>query len=304
MFKWASICLLVATIVFAVGVCFSKNRPLSIALQILCLLSSSALTIVVAFSKNSFDTYPIVFVCAILSQALAVFVPEKQIKISNTNAEQKADEVDEIDETNENDELSNVNIDQNETDENLTEENVGYEHFVSNENVAPENISLESVEEQVENIEDAPQQDVSEENKKIVSSKNCFQNAPILGSIANLITAILIGVCGLYLGLEKPYGYLLGVSIACAVAFLIFGLGKKLTLKQALALLLSFMSAGIALSQITTVLMYSCSIKNLLFCLSSSIFAIYASVKAFKNTKYTNLIFYASTLVFVLTFLF
>lgn len=299
MFKLASICLLIATIVFSVGVCFSKNRSLSITLQILCLLSSSALTIVVAFSKNSFDTYPIVFVCAILSQALAVFVPEKQIKFSDTNSEQNADEVDEIDENNENEDLSNENIDQNETDEHLTEENVDDEHFVSNENV-----SLESVEEQVRNVEGAPQQDISEENKKIVSSTNCFQNAPILGSIANLITAILIGVCGLYLGLEKPYGYLLGVSIACAVCFLILGLDKKLTLKQALALLLSFMSAGIALSQIATVLIYSCCIKNLLFCLSSSIFAIYASVKAFKNTKYTNLIFYASALVFVLTFLF
>lgn len=136
----------------------------------------------------------------------------------------------------------------------------------------------------------------NDDEKKKVSKSEIFE---VIKSATNLIISAVLGVCGLYLGLEKAYGYLLGACLAGCFIFVCLGIGRKYKLLDLLCLIFDILAIGIVVAQIPTVLIYSQSIKNIMFCLACVIFANYIILKRYKDQKLANIAFYLSALLFV-----
>lgn len=150
------------------------------------------------------------------------------------------------------------------------------------------------------------QENLQKNNEKTnIFEKFSQSSENILAALGILLTSIVLSVCGLVLGLETVYLYLLAIAIAAVLTFLILIIKKNINLFDLISYILVFLAVGLALAQILTVLIYSFEIKTILYCLGLLIFATYSICSVtLKKFNYSNLIYLLSIAVLFLTFIF
>lgn len=141
---------------------------------------------------------------------------------------------------------------------------------------------------------------VKKEKKHTLTNSNGI----LLQSIALLLSAICIGFCGLYLGLETFYGFLIGLALAFALTFLLLIIKKNINLFDLLGYFFVFLGIGILIGQIVTVLLYSFAITNILFCIGALIYCVYSCLTLFAKTKFDHLVYFLSMFCLLSTLIF
>lgn len=149
-------------------------------------------------------------------------------------------------------------------------------------------------------------------NENLIESENLEEkplkkikfNRYLICSISTFASAFCIGFAGFYIGLENAYGYLLGLTLAGAIIFLLLALKKKFNVLDLISKILLLISAGIMIGQILLVLLFSLAWQNLLYCFGAFLFAIYSCLQAFYYKKYNTYIFIVAMIVLFISFLF
>lgn len=125
----------------------------------------------------------------------------------------------------------------------------------------------------------------------------------IFQSLAYLISAFLIAFAGFYLGKVSPFGMLVGLPAALIGLFIAL-LTKKKNLFDILSSVVCYMAVGLLIGQIVAVLIYSFAVANILFAVSSFVFAAYILTSLYTNEKRVNIILYVAMICLCLTILF
>ena len=161
-----------------------------------------------------------------------------------------------------------------------------------------------------ENSQELQQNIEKNENIAPKTSKNAPKWVSWVVSGCMLVSAFLVAFSALYLGKETIYGFLIAIAFGALLTFLdaIIKKNPKFTSKTEgtlfyLKRLLIFTTAGLFFGQIIPVLMFSISIKNILFCVSLLLFAAYTLLGHFLPNKYNHLLSYAATLFLLSTLL-
>ncbi len=273
----ASIAMLVAVIVLFGGACFVKNKSLNFLLQAFGFVSLLGLGAVVGNSQNNFSGFVVFLLVSVAPQFLHLFDMESYIKSKQQDA-LNAENV----ETN----LESQDDKKEVLADKAKQENV--ETFENNEEISNE----ENVEESIE-VEEKPK-------------KNHFltSNGVFLSGIANILTAGCVTFAGLYLGLETFYGALFGVATGFAIMFLVLAMKKEINLFDIIGATLSFVAVGLLLGSIITVILYSVSLTNILFCLGCLAMATSFALQALHKTRFDNLIYCVGMICLFATLLF
>lgn len=265
--------MLIAVIALYVGTCFtSKNKSLNFLLQAFSLMALLALGAVVGNSQNNFSGYVVFLIVSVAPQFLGLFDLKAYLASKqNFSIEEAAENAEKIEE----------NSDAAETYQN--EENSEVAENAENKNQEQEGESVAT----------------KEKKQHFLSSKG-----EILNGVASLLTAICVTFAGLYLGLETFYGALFGLATGIALMFLYLALKKEINLFDLLGMTLSFISIGLLVGSVITVVLYSFSLTNILFCLGALILATYIGMKCFYKTKFDNLVYCLATICLLATILF
>lgn len=163
-----------------------------------------------------------------------------------------------------------------------------------------------SADENVENLEttDLVEDDLKTNKKaKNKVSKHYFLNSNglILKSVANFMTATCLALAGLYIGMETFLGFLIGVALALVLTFLLLIIKKKINPYDLLSYFLAFLSIGLVLGQVITVLLFSFSLINILFSAGAIIFCAYAMLSMFVKSNFDHLAFFVAFFCLVCT---
>lgn len=172
-----------------------------------------------------------------------------------------------------------------------------FKEFLNLKNVSQEELPLET---KYNSFED----DGIENDSNIKKHKKHHfikSNGSLFNSIGILLSSVCIGFCGLYLGIETFYGFLIGLALACSGIFLLLIVKKTLNPYDLLSYFLMFFGIGILLGQIATVLLYSLSLANILFAVGALIFAVYVSLKAFIKNRFVNIAYYLAMMCLICT---
>lgn len=283
----AVICMFSATLILAVVDCFlKKHKAISLLLQILTITALFCSAFVLVHFKNAFSIFSIMLIASILPQIITLFDikeivygPSKEEveaeKTPDENAENS--QTDNISEISENSTTSEQNIEENQTE-----------------------IYEETNAENAQEVENEPQ---SPDITQPAQSKLAQSNGLLLKSIGICLTSVFLSICGLFLGLESVYLYLLGLAIAALGTFILLVIKKRINLFDLISYALVFFAAGLALTQVLTVLIYSTSLANILYSVGMLIFAVYSILSVTIKNKYLNLVYLASTLILLSIFL-
>ena len=191
--------------------------------------------------------------------------------------------------------LSFIDLSSKEEIEEKVEENSDDKNDVADE-ITAENDAQESSD---------VSEDIKEPKKKkfdIIKSYS-ESNGKIFQSLAYLISAFLIAFAGFYLGKVSPFGMLVGLPAALVGLFIAL-ITKKKNLFDVLSSVVCYMAVGLLIGQIVAVLIYSFAIANILFAVSSFIFAAYILTSLYTNEKRVNIILYVAMICLCLTILF
>lgn len=140
--------------------------------------------------------------------------------------------------------------------------------------------------------------------KKKLSNKLLFSNGSLLKSLAFFMSAICIAFCGLYLGIETYFGFLIGLAIALFATFILLAAKKKINIFDLLSYFLAFLSVGIVLGQILTVLLYSFALPNILFSVGSLMFCVFVLLSTFLKSKFDHLAYLSAMILLFFAILF
>lgn len=94
--------------------------------------------------------------------------------------------------------------------------------------------------------------------------------------VALLLSCVLLSICGLILGIESIFIYLLAVAIASLLAFIVLAVKKNINVYDLFSNLMAFLAIGLAFAQILSVLVFSINVINLVYAGSMLLFAVYA----------------------------
>lgn len=176
--------------------------------------------------------------------------------------------------------------------------------------VLPQILTLFNFKEILQNRKNIKKTQKNEENSQNFDEKPSFfekfeqSNGKTLSALGILLTSILLSVCGLVLGLETVYLYLLALAIAAFATFLTLIIKKNINLFDLLSYIFVYLAAALAISQILTVLIYSFDLKNILYCLGMLAFATYSiCFVTLKKSNHTNLIYLLSMAILLSTLL-
>jgi hypothetical protein len=250
----ALICMSVATLALAVGVCFTnKTTPLSFLLRTLSLVALVCLGIVVGNYKNDFSGYTILLILSVTPQFVSLF---------------------------------------------------DLREYLKNKKLTLENAKNEEFEEELDKITEDVDENQNKKRKK--ENKHYFlnSNGNLLAGISALMSSVCVGFCGIYLGLETFYGFVIGAGVGFALTFLALIINKTKNPFDILAYFLSFLAVGIMLGQIVTVLFYATNLTNILYCVGAFCFAIFAFLSSFKRNNYFCLIYFVAMFCLFATIIF
>lgn len=149
------------------------------------------------------------------------------------------------------------------------------------------------------------EENLQNSNKKLSNFEKFGQsNGKLFSSLGIFLSSTILSVCGLILGLETIWLYVLSLAIALFCLFLTLILKKNLNIFDFITYIFIFLSVGLCISQILTVLVYSFNLKNILYCLGILCYAIYSiCFITFKKFNYSNLIYLLSIAVLLSTFI-
>lgn len=122
-------------------------------------------------------------------------------------------------------------------------------------------------------------------------------------SLGIFATSVFLVFCGLYLGKETIFSFLLAISIALFSTFILLLKKKNLNLFYILSHVFLFAAIGLSLAHILTVLLYSFNLTNILFSVGLLAYAVYCLVFVFTKNKYSNLIYLLSVATMISTIL-
>ena len=151
-------------------------------------------------------------------------------------------------------------------------------------------------------LDEANDEDDKKKKFDIVKSYS-ESDGKIFQSLAYLISAFLIAFAGFYLGKVSPFGMLVGLPAALIGLFIAL-LTKKKNLFDILSSIVCYMAVGLLIGQIVAVLIYSFAVANILFAVSSFVFAAYILTSLYTNEKRVNIILYVAMVCLCLTILF
>lgn len=152
--------------------------------------------------------------------------------------------------------------------------------------------------------EESLQEPTSEENKKIrkqnILSKS---NGNFFFAIGAFLSAVCLAVATLYVGKETFFGAIIGLLIGGGATFAFLAIKKTKNVIDIISYILIFCSIGLMVSNIILALLYSQSISNIMFCLGCLLFGVYSSLRLKFNKNYINAVYYASTILLLLSIL-
>ena len=151
-------------------------------------------------------------------------------------------------------------------------------------------------------LDEANDEDDKKKKFDIVKSYS-ESDGKIFQSLAYLISAFLIAFAGFYLGKVSPFGMLVGLPAALIGLFIAL-LTKKKNLFDILSSVVCYMAVGLLIGQIVAVLIYSFAVANILFAVSSFVFAAYILTSLYTNEKRVNIILYVAMICLCLAILF
>lgn len=255
MLKFALIAMLVATVIAAVGVCFTKKYKVPyFLLQTFSFVTLACLGLVAGNYVNDFSGYTILMIASVVPMFLSIFDLQSYLK-----SKQEIVEV-----------------------------------------VKEEQIEKES------KLPPRPQKQADEEEKpakekKKKSAKYHFLNSNgfELTSLAYLLSSIPIGICGLYLGIETFYGFLIGLGIALAITFLTLARKKVTNPFDIFSKFVAFLAVGFLIGQALTVILYSFALPNILYCAGALLLSTNFLIRSFVKTSFDHLFYFAGMICFM-----
>ncbi len=272
------ICMFSATLILAVVDCFlKKHKVISLLLQILTITALFCSAFVLVHFKNAFSIFSIMLIASILPQIITLFDIKEIVYGPN-----KEDEV----ETEKTPEMNVENPQTNDSEQNLAE----------NSTEIYEEVNTETAHEVENEIQ-------SSDVTKPTQGKLAQSNGLLLKSIGICLTSVFLSICGLFLGLESVYLYLLGLAIAALGTFILLVIKKKINIFDLISYALVFFAAGLAITQVLTVLIYSTSLANILYSVGMLVFAAYSILSVTAKNKFLNLVYLASMLILLSIFL-
>lgn len=284
----AVICMFSATLILAVVDCFlKKHKAISLLLQILTITSLFCSAFVLVHFKNSFSIFSIMLIASILPQIISLFDIKEIIYGPN-----KEEEV-------ETEKTTEMNVENPQTD-NISEIN---EDNTSSKQYLAENSTEIYEETEPETACDVENEVQSPDVTQPTQSKLAQSNGLLLKSIGICLTSVFLSICGLFLGLESVYLYLLGFAIAALGTFILLVIKKKINIFDLISYSLVFFAAGLAITQVLTVLIYSTSLVNILYSVGMLGFTAYSILSVTVKNKFLNLIYLASMLILLSIFL-
>ncbi len=274
------ICMFVATIMLIVVDCFLKNhKVISLLLQILSYTALFCSAFTLAHYKNDLSIFSILLIASILPQIITLFDAKEVFGKQNLQAETQLDADSQID--------TEAPVENFETELEKIEEQT--------ENISEENLT-ETEEILTETVDNAYEEEL-ELATKPKKSKLSDSDGFLLKSIGIFLTSAFLSVCGLVLGLESVYLYLLALAIGMLGTFILLVIKKNLNLFDIISYALVFLSAGLAIAQILTVLLYSTSLTNILYSIGMFVYAGYSVFYVLTKSKFSNLIYMASIII-------
>lgn len=169
-----------------------------------------------------------------------------------------------------------------------------------------ENSNNENVEdfESTNTIDDTKTKSKKGKKQKNKVSKHYFLNSNglLLKSISIFMTATCLALAGLYIGMETYFGFLIGVAIAFVSIFLLLIIKKSVNPYDLLSYFLMFLSVGILIGQVITILMFSFSLINILFSIGAIIYCLYVELSAFVKSNFDHLAFFVGFFCLICTF--
>lgn len=256
MLKFALIAMLVATVIFAVGVCFTKKYKVPyFLLQTFSFVALACLGLVAGNFVNNFSGYTILIVASVIPMFLSIFDLQSYIKSKQEIVE----------------------------------------------------VVKEEKEEKANKLPPKPQKVEEEESdkpkkeKKKKDAKYYFLNSNgfELTSLAYLLSSIPIGICGLYLGIETVYGFLIGLGIAAAITFLTLARKKVKNPFDVFSSFMAFLAVGFLIGQAITVLLYSFALSNILYCAGAVLLSVNFLLRSFIKTSFDHLFYFAGMICFM-----
>lgn len=151
---------------------------------------------------------------------------------------------------------------------------------------------------------DATGKSLSIRGKSPIGAVFCESKGTLFNSLGFFMTAFLVAFSGLYIGKESLYAFL------CAVPMAIFGLciavinGKlkgKVNVFDCLTAIFFYAGIGFLVGQAVATIIYSYSLKNILFTVGCGVLSFYALIKAFTKTHRLNFFLYAGLVLITLT---
>lgn len=274
------ICMFVATIMLIVVDCFLKNhKVISLLLQILSYTALFCSAFTLAHYKNDLSIFSILLIASILPQIITLFDAKEIFGKQNLQAEPQLDADSQID--------TETPVENFETELEKIEEQT--------ENISEEDLA-ETEENFAETVDNAYEEEL-ELATKPKKSKLSDSDGFLLKSIGIFLTSAFLSVCGLVLGLESVYLYLLALTIGMLGTFVLLVIKKNLNLFDIISYALVFLSAGLAIAQILTVLLYSTSLTNILYSIGMFVYAGYSVFYVLTKSKFSNLIYMASIII-------
>ena len=254
MLKFALIAMLVATVIFAVGVCFTRKHKVPyFLLQTFSFVTLACLGLVAGNYVNDFSGYTILMIASVVPMFLSIFDLQSYIK-----SKQEIVEV-----------------------------------------VKEEKIEKES------KLPPRPQKQEDEEKpakeKKKKDAKYHFLNSNgfELTALAYLLASIPIGICGLYLGIETFYGFLIGLGVALAITFLDLARKKVTNPVDVFSKFVAFLAVGFLIGQALTVILYSFALPNILYCAGALLLSTNFLIRSFVKTSFDHLFYFAGMICFM-----
>jgi len=167
------------------------------------------------------------------------------------------------------------------------------------------NKNVEEIEETIETETEKPQKKVKKSRNLPVNWQKC------LTGISYSLSAFCVAFCGLYLGKETAFGFLLGIAIALFLTFLdaIIHKNKKYEsfmhgFVDYLQNFIMFIGIGLLLGQIIPVLLYSTQIKNIMFCLGCLAYSTHIFLTIYLKSKFDHLAQIVAFFLLISTILF
>lgn len=132
----------------------------------------------------------------------------------------------------------------------------------------------------------------NQENYIKNAKKSAFfeKMAQILPKTAFMLSSLCVAISALYIGKETPFGILLGIAFACAMAFLDFIIKKRrFSFFDFCLKFMLFLGAGLALGAVIPVLLYSFTLPNILFAIGLIVYASYFILENYFSVNYVNI---------------